>query len=214
MNNYETTKIINAIEYAWQAIQNNHDDTPDVIVTMGMGTTMRGLKLGHFAKDSWQKGEEVVCELFVGGEGLERGAKGVLGTLLHEASHGIAHVRKLQDTSRQGRYHNGVFKSIAEEVGIDVENVPTIGWSKTTLPAATAGAYAAELVKLEEALVAFRKGPRMVAVGTAGVAETPKRPKRIKITCEGCERNLRVAEDSYNPGDVHCNPCAMDYREV
>ena len=109
MNKYESTTIVNAIEYAWQAIQANHDDVPDVIVTMGAGATVRGLKLGHFAAKKWQKGETVLCELFVGGEGLERGAKGVLGTLLHEAAHGVAHVRDIQDTSRQGRYHNAKF---------------------------------------------------------------------------------------------------------
>ena len=45
-------------------------------------------------------------EVFVGGEGLVLGAVDVLGTLLHEATHALAHVRGIQDTQRQGRYHN------------------------------------------------------------------------------------------------------------
>ncbi len=36
-----------------------------------------------------------------------RGAADVLGTLLHETAHALAHVRDIKDTSRQGRWHNG-----------------------------------------------------------------------------------------------------------
>ncbi len=44
--------------------------------------------------------------MFIAGEGLDRGARGVLGVALHEAAHAAAAVRRIQDTSRQGRYHN------------------------------------------------------------------------------------------------------------
>jgi hypothetical protein len=43
-----------------------------------------------------------------------------LATLLHEAAHGLAHVRKIPDTSRQGRYHNRRYQVLAEELGLDV----------------------------------------------------------------------------------------------
>ena len=43
--------------------------------------------------------------MLVSGEGLQRGPTDVLGTLLHEAAHGLAQARSIQDTSRQGRYH-------------------------------------------------------------------------------------------------------------
>jgi hypothetical protein len=35
----------------------------------------------------------------------------VLGTLLHEAAHGLAQARSIQDTSRQGRYHTAATPS-------------------------------------------------------------------------------------------------------
>ena len=59
-------------------------------------------------------------EVFVGGEGLARGPADVLGTLLHEAAHALAHVRGIKDTSRQGRWHNARFKALAEELGTEV----------------------------------------------------------------------------------------------
>lgn len=52
------------------------------------------------------------AEVFVGGEGLARGPADVLATLLHEAAHALAHVRGIQDTSRQGRWHNAQFKAL------------------------------------------------------------------------------------------------------
>ena len=66
------------------------------------------------------------------------GAVDVLGTLLHEASHALAHVRGIKDTSRQGRYHNRRFRDLAAEVGLAVREVPVIGWSDTHVPDATA----------------------------------------------------------------------------
>lgn len=76
--------------------------------------------LGHFAPLRWSRGQDQVHELFVGGEGLARGAAGVLATPLHEAAHGIASTRGIQHTSRQGRYHNARSQAIAREVGIEV----------------------------------------------------------------------------------------------
>ena len=212
MNDYATTKLINAIEYAWTSIQHEHPDTPDVIVTLGSGAHARGLKLGHFAAKTWKRGDSMVCELFVGGEGLERGARAVLGTLLHEAAHGIASTREVKDTSRQGRYHNQHFRALALEVGIDVEKSDVIGWSKTTLPDKSAAKYGAEIKKLEEAIVAYRAG----TVPLEGVA-APKRKqiKRIKLECVGCGRTLSIAASEYDRSNlIHCNPCDRDYTEV
>ena len=55
----------------------------------------------------------------ISGEGLRRSPREVLGTLLHEAAHALAHARGIKDTSRQGRYHNKHFKTLAEELGLD-----------------------------------------------------------------------------------------------
>lgn len=211
MNDHATTRLVNALEYVWQSIQANHPDVPDVVVTMGSGVHARGLKLGHFAKDSWAQGDSTVCELFIGGEGLQRGARGVLGTLLHEAAHGVAHKRDIQDTSRQGRYHNQHFKRIAQEVGIDVEQVPVIGWSKTTLPDATAVTYTDELGKLEEALILYRKGVVPNEDGTPAKRNTVK---RVKVACPNCQRRVTFPLDDWEDGILHCVPCGEDYLPV
>jgi hypothetical protein len=43
--------------------------------------------------------------VLISGEGPQRDPIDVLGTLLHEAAQGLAHARKVSDTSRGGSYH-------------------------------------------------------------------------------------------------------------
>jgi hypothetical protein len=60
----------------------------------------------------------------------------------------VAAIRGVQDTSRQGRYHNARFHDIAHELGITVENDPRIGWSITSVPDLTARDYAGVVEQL------------------------------------------------------------------
>ncbi len=131
-----SSAIVAALEATWAAIHSEHPEVPAVVIVLASGSigVPRGtLRLGHFAAMRWhQSGAETrLPEVFVGGEGLARGAVDVLGTLLHEATHALAHVRGVQECSRQGRYHNRRFQALAAEMGLRVEQVPVIGWSET-----------------------------------------------------------------------------------
>jgi len=53
--------------------------------------------------------------------GLTEGAGEVLATLLHEAAHSVGWQRGIKQTSRQGRYHNHRFQTVAEELGLQVQ---------------------------------------------------------------------------------------------
>ena len=150
-----TAQLVTALEAVWTAIREQHPEVPSVVVTLGAGSGNRGgLKLGHFANQRWHvEGEDTDRdELFIGGEGLERGPEGVLATMLHEAAHGIATTRGIKDTSRQGRYHNTKFKAIAEELGLKVGKDERIGWSLTELTEDTAEDYGILLDVLGQAL--------------------------------------------------------------
>jgi hypothetical protein len=146
-----------------------------VVVSLGagsIGVPAGSLKLGHFAADRWTWAAaaegQVVAELFVGGEGLGRGAEEVLATLLHEAAHGIAHGRGIKDTSRQGRYHNARFRQLGEEVGLAITRVPRIGWSGTALASGTATEYIAGLTGLAAAITAYRYAEGFNPTGPGG----------------------------------------------
>jgi hypothetical protein len=99
-------RLVTALEAAWLAIVSRHPELPEAVVVVGAGSERRqGLfKWGHFAAFRWRRGEQPLHEVLVAGEGLQRPAEAVLGTLLHEGGHCLAQVRGLADTSRGGRY--------------------------------------------------------------------------------------------------------------
>jgi hypothetical protein len=153
------SRLVAALEAAWSAIRARHPQVPDVVLIVAAGSDVRArsLTLGHFAAARWElrqpdgepdsqqggqsDGQDPAAtasraEVLVGGEGLRRGAVDVLGALLHEAAHGLAYVRKVQDTSRQGRFHNRSYAHLARELGRDVAQVQGIGWSGTSVPPA------------------------------------------------------------------------------
>lgn len=140
--------MVAAVEGAWSEIRVRHPEVPAAVLTTGSGAHgARLIKLGHFAASRWTLGE-----VFIGGEGLARGARPVLATLLHEAAHALAHVREVKDVSRQGRYHNQRFKALGQELGLELAYDRALGWSPTTLPASTARRYQTAVGRLERAL--------------------------------------------------------------
>lgn len=93
--------LVAALEGVWAAIVEHHPDVPSVVIVVAAGSGGRRageLTLGHFAAGRWEVGGQARPEVMVGGEGLRRGALDMLGTLLHEAAHGLATARGVQVT--------------------------------------------------------------------------------------------------------------------
>ena len=95
----------------------------------------------------------------------------------------------MQDTSRQGRYHNRRYANLAVDFGLEVTSVKPIGWSATTVPEPTASAYAGQLEDLAAALVLWRRQEHRIGPGTrsrnllaagcgAGASGPPRRRSR------------------------------------
>ena len=78
-------------------------------------------------------------ELNMTAQQLHRPINEIAATLIHEMCHQYATAHEMKDTSRSGNYHNKLFKKIAETHGLNVECVPKIGWSHTTLTDETGG---------------------------------------------------------------------------
>ncbi|GAB3207992.1 hypothetical protein [Nocardia tengchongensis] len=202
-----TGLLVTALENTWAAIRSQHPDVPNVVLTVGAGSTGgRELTLGHFAPNRWVRGEYELHELFVGGEGLQRGTVDVLGTLLHEAAHGVAVTRGIKDTSRQGRWHNERYRALGEELGLTLAHHVKIGWSITTVPDQTRGRYRDELDELAFALVAYRRrepnrngGRKSNNNGLAGEC--------------GCGRKIRLSRTVYEAGLIFCELCGSTFCE-
>lgn len=197
--------LVAVLERAWSDIRDRHRELPAIVIITGAGSGRRrgGLRLGHFAAARWTAGENGrLAELFVAGEGLERGAVDVLVTLLHEAAHALAHVRGIQDTSRQGRYHNTRYRQLAREVGLHAEQHQRLGWTITTLAAGTAMRYGRALAELEQ--LSFRLARDRERAGDSGRS----RPAgMLPCTCR-CARRIRVSPGTLAAGAIRCGECA------
>lgn len=199
--------VVAVLERAWTAIHARHPDVPTAVLVVASGASGRQLTLGHFAAGRWHAAtsDEAQAEVLVGGEGLGRGPAEVLGTLLHEAAHGLAHTRRIQDTSRGGRYHNRRYAALAREVGLDVANVHPIGWSATTVPAATAAPLRPG---------ARRHGAEPAPVAPTGTAFQPGRePDLLACTC-ACPRRIRAAPATLAGAPIVCTACAQPFQPI
>jgi hypothetical protein len=196
--------LVAALERTWQTIRRRHPDVPDAVVVVASGSEGKRLNLGHFAPHRWQVNGTDRHEVLVGGEGLHRGPLEVLGTLLHEAAHGLAQTREVQDTSRQGRYHNRRYAHLAGELGLEVTTVKPIGWSATTVPEPTAAAYAGQLEELQAALVLWRRQEHRIGSST-------RARNLLACTCP-CGRRLRVAKATLAEAPILCGACEEPFE--
>jgi hypothetical protein len=128
----------------------------------------------------------------------------VLGTLLHEAAHGLAQARSIQDTSRQGRYHNRRYATLAAELGLEVTTLKPIGWSATTVPTPTASVYAGQLEDLGAALVLWRRQEHRLGTGT--------RSRNLLAAACGCGRRIRAAKATLAQAPIICGACQQPFQ--
>ena len=196
--------LVAALEHTWQSIRSRHPEVPEAVLVVASGSEGKRLNLGHFAPHRWQVNGANRHEVLVGGEGLQRGPVDVLGTLLHEAAHGLAQARDIQDTSRHGRYHNRRYATLAHELGLEVASIQPIGWSATTVPEHTADAYADQLEELAAALVLWRRLELRAATGA-------KARNLLACTC-ACGRRIRVAKATVAEAPILCGACAQPFQ--
>lgn len=197
---FTAAAVVAALEGAWAAIRSQHPEIPAAVIIVGSGTSGRHAKWGHYATMRWQHGTNRLPEVLVSGEGLKRPAIEVFTTLLHEAAHALADVRKIRDTSRQGRWHNHKFAALADELGLDTEKDSRIGYSPCTLRDSTAAVYKTPLRILTAVLSAYRH-PEI-----QGAGPTRKSNNALACSCE-CPRRIRVARAVLDEGPIVCTIC-------
>ena len=203
-NTFTTAALVAALEQAWSAIRTRHPEVPAAIVVVGSGSPAKAsqsLKWGHFATKRWQAGDDQLPEVLVSGEGLSRPAAEVFTTLLHEAAHGLAEARGIQDTSRQGRWHNQRFAKLAAELGMTTVKDDKLGFSPCTVTDETTAEYAASITTLATALRAYRH-----AETTAEGKGRTTSNNGLSAECE-CPRKVRVSQAVFDEGPIWCGLC-------
>ena len=197
--------ILKILEDTWLEIRRWHPDIPPAVIIIASGTDGKNPRWGHHAPGRWNVAGQQYAEVMISGEGLRRTPDEVLGTLLHEAAHALAHARGIKDTSRQGRYHNKHFKTCAEQLGLVVEHDQANGWAATTVTDVTRIAYARQLADLAQAMTMWRHGET-----TTGPA-TKRSTNLIAAICP-CGRSIRLAASTLAEAPITCHACDGDFQ--
>ena len=202
---FTTAGLLTALETAWAAIRARHPEVPDAVLIVGSGSPAKGsqsMKWGHFASLRWQSGDTQLPEVLVSGEGLSRTPAEVFTTLLHEAAHGLAEARGIQDTSRQGRWHNKKFATLAAELGLQAAKDDKLGYSPCTLTDTASADYATTITALGAALRAYRH-PEPTGEGK----QRTNNNNGVSCECE-CPRKIRLSLTAFDEGrPIVCADC-------
>ena len=218
-------RLVAVLADTWRAIQARHPEVPDVAIVFGTDNGGRRRtstrKLGHFASRRWVKvaaagqdvgdegqaqPEQFVHELLIGGDALVLSPVELLGVELHEAVHALADARGIADTSVRGTYHNGKFRALAVELGLDVAEDGTRGWSATSVPAATAALYAAQVQALAHEVTVHRVPEPARPPGSAPVG------RMLAAVCECVpEVRFRISRAQFERTTIRCDTCGQPF---
>lgn len=199
-------RLLDALSAVWQEIRGRHPEVPEVLVTWSAGGRAAKSVPQHLHTGTWSG------ELTITDEQATAEPDVLVGMLLHDAAHGLAAARNVAETSRGGRYHNGRYKPLAVELGLDVvSDDPTWGWSETTPTAETAEAYRA-CAAVEQLRAALRERPGGTRPEPAGARGSGQ----ISADC-GCTgaaaRPLRMSAAKFALGPITCGVCGQPYVE-
>ena len=191
--------IVQALEGAHALIQEKTGaPRATILVTRKTGRTM-----GHFTHAKvWKSGEDSFQEIMVSANYFERGARAVLGTLLHEVAHSIDLQNGIQGTSGDG-YHNQKFKATAESLGLTITQAKGIGWSVTEVSDACAERWA-------EALALIENGLALMADAEQG-KKAGGRTKNLKVAECRCGEKIRLSASVLEKCAPMCNACGCKF---
>jgi hypothetical protein len=237
----ETTgsSVVKLLERVHERIRQNHPGVPAVVIVTGAGIGVFGGKWGHFRPQGWTAQDEDkkathIHEMFMAGETLAKGSRQVLQTMLHESAHAECEALGIQDTSRQGRWHNKAFLAKAQELGLEYRKDkanPQIGYSEVVLKDETVEEYRDLLDALDAEIHLMVRLPGWLGGAAGGdddedqggenMGKAPKTgdPKpntnNVKCVCDCEEPNIiRMSRKVLDKGLVRCDDCEGLFHEA
>jgi hypothetical protein len=191
--------IVSALELAHEIIREKTGaPRATILVTRKTGRTM-----GHFTHAKlWKSGEEQFHEIMVSANYFERGARAVLGTLLHEVAHSIDLQSGIRGVSGDG-YHNMKFKATAEALGLTITQAKGIGWSVTEVSDDCADRWSEALALIESAL-------SLMAESEQG-GKSGGRNKNLKVAKCGCGEKIRLSAKTLEKCAPICQNCGVAF---
>jgi len=192
--------IVSALEQAHAMIQEKTGaPRATILVTRKTGRTM-----GHFTHAKlWKAGDEAFHEIMISANYFTRGARAVLGTLLHEVAHSLDLQAGIQGVTGDG-YHNKKFKETAEALGLTITQAKGIGWSVTEVSDACAERWAEALALIENALALMADSEQ--------AKKTGGRNKNLKSARCGCGGVIRLSASVLEKCAPKCQNCGEVFR--
>lgn len=192
--------IVSALEQAHAMIQEKTGaPRATILVTRKTGRTM-----GHFTHAKlWKAGDEAFHEIMISANYFERGARAVLGTLLHETAHSLDLQAGIQGVTGDG-YHNKKFKETAEALGLTITQAKGIGWSVTEVSDECAARWAEALTLIENALALMADAEQ--AKKGAG------RNKNLKVAVCNCGEKIRLSAKTLELCKPICQNCQQVFK--
>ena len=192
--------IVSALEGA-HAIIREKTGAPRVTILV---TRKTGRTMGHFTHAKmWKAGEDSFHEIMISANYFERGARAVLGTLLHEVAHSIDSQNGIQGVSGDG-YHNQKFKATAEALGLTITQAKGIGWSVTEVSDDCAERWSDALALIEDALSLMADSEQS---GKSG-----GRNKNLKVAICQCGEKIRLSAKTLERCAPLCQDCGVAFR--
>jgi hypothetical protein len=179
--------------------------------------------LGHFAALRWKAREhdgQQLHEVVVVAEHLDRTAKDVAETLLHEAAHAMNFAKGVKDCSAS-QYHNAKFRDAAEALGLSVSRIPHYGYALTKRVPSPTDRYAQEIEHLQSVLI-HRRRPLIMVPPSGPTTDgddsdsTPdddmrSRNRNLKATC-ACPYVIRLSRKTLSETTIRCESCGEAFR--
>lgn len=215
-----TARLVDALADLVHAVRAKHPGLPAIEAGVGEVPARRRTGSGHAHRftlrpltggrrhDDQEQDAAPVFGLVIATDVLTGGSTAVLETLLHATAHARNAAAGVDDTSREGRYHNKAFRDAAQELGLDVEDPGRDGWAATTLPYATAALYRPQLGTLTSAITAYGP-PEPTAPNSTSSG------RWLAAVCECTpHRTVRVTRGGLAVAPVLCTKCAKPFRIV
>lgn len=194
------SKLVEACEISWNNIRKLNPEVGEAVIVVGSGGRKAGRLYGHFIPNKWQVEVDErtiqVHEVLICAENLNREARDVFTTILHESVHALAFSRGIKDVS--GQRHNRRFATLCKEVGLVPPETAdsSLGYSHATLSRAYMYDYAVDIQRIDRALKMCRLMP----------PEKQSNASSWKAKCP-CDRTLKVGKKTIEEGPLVCGMC-------
>lgn len=207
-----TQELYKAFHLLNRSLFNNELPEPAITI-QNQGNRTRN-RLGWCSPDQiWMDEEKTIrkFEICICAEYLNRSVPEILNTLLHDLVHLYCSSNDIQDTSRNGTYHNKRYRLHAERFGLEVEKDKKYGFSITRLQHGTEKLI--NTFDLDPASFQLRRFSWGEAEEGEEGEEKEKKPKPKKNVweCPGCQKQIKTKWDKLN---IICGDCMKHFVKL